>query len=419
MEKDIVITSSNYENNKSPLNCSCLVCDNEFTKSWNQLSKGQFCPSCKVNKDKVSKEYINKLVSSKGFEIVEFIKNDSKRGTVFTVKCPKNHEHETTYRDFINRLSKNSTTCDICRPYRIYEVNKNDPNEVLNNIKQWGYTVESGFEYINSSKVHTFTCQYGHDRKISYHSLERTPRCPECNGSPHKHTDEDIQNILKEFGLTYIGGYDGAGTKFKFICNCGEPTENTLKAIRKGIRCRKCNQHKRFTFDDVKEMFENEGYTLLETEYNNSKQQLKFICPKGHENSIILNTFLKGVRCRDCHFESIKGENSPHWNPELTDKERYERRKYPEYKEWRTKVYERDNYTCQCCGDNKGHNLVAHHLNSHDWAKSERTDVDNGLTLCDVCHTDYHNIYGYGDNTKEQFDEYLEELYSDNLSTPS
>jgi 5-methylcytosine-specific restriction endonuclease McrA len=82
-------------------------------------------------------------------------------------------------------------------------------------------------------------------------------------------------------------------------------------------------------------------------------------------------------------------------------------RKFKEYEYWRLAVYERDNYTCQCCGDSKGGNLNAHHLDSHDWAKDKRLDLDNAITLCVNCHTDFHMTYGYGNNTKEQFEEYM------------
>jgi len=67
------------------------------------------------------------------------------------------------------------------------------------------------------------------------------------------------------------------------------------------------------------------------------------------------------------------------------------------YSEWRLKVYQRDNYTCQCCGDDSGGNLNAHHLDGYNWCKEKRINVNNGITLCDKCHTkdkdSFHNIY--------------------------
>lgn len=104
----------------------------------------------------------------------------------------------------------------------------------------------------------------------------------------------------------------------------------------------------------------------------------------------------------------IKGEESPKWNPNLTDEERMIKRAYPEYTEWRTQVFERDKYTCQICGDNKGGNLVAHHLNGYHWDKKARVDINNGVTLCERCHNDFHSIYGYGDNNIFQFAQYQE-----------
>ena len=36
-----------------------------------------------------------------------------------------------------------------------------------------------------------------------------------------------------------------------------------------------------------------------------------------------------------------------------------------------------------------------------------RTDVNNGITLCKTCHKEFHDIYGYTNNTKEQLDMYI------------
>ena len=102
-----------------------------------------------------------------------------------------------------------------------------------------------------------------------------------------------------------------------------------------------------------------------------------------------------------------RGENHPHYNPNITQEEREQERSYSEYKDWRKEVYERDNYTCQCCGDNKGHNLNAHHIYGYTEHKDLRTDVDNAVTLCEDCHKRYHKQYGYTNNNYKDFRTFL------------
>lgn len=56
-----------------------------------------------------------------------------------------------------------------------------------------------------------------------------------------------------------------------------------------------------------------------------------------------------------------------------------------EGREWRRAVYERDNYTCQLCGE-RGGRLNADHILSYAAHPDKRWDVDNGRTLCVSCH---------------------------------
>lgn len=105
------------------------------------------------------------------------------------------------------------------------------------------------------------------------------------------------------------------------------------------------------------------------------------------------------------HSEETKRKMS---NPNLTDEDRQDKRNYPEYREWRTTVFKRDNYTCQVCGDNIGGNLVAHHIESYRANPKLRTTLSNGATTCENCHNNFHHQYGYGNNTRKQFEEFKE-----------
>lgn len=106
------------------------------------------------------------------------------------------------------------------------------------------------------------------------------------------------------------------------------------------------------------------------------------------------------------------GKDNPNYNPNKTDKER-ETQRYKlhgdDVKKWRVLVYKKDNYTCQCCGYNKGKILNAHHLDGYSWCKDKRFDVNNGVTLCKKCHMKFHHIYGVKNNTREQFNKFIKE----------
>lgn len=75
------------------------------------------------------------------------------------------------------------------------------------------------------------------------------------------------------------------------------------------------------------------------------------------------------------------------------------------YKDWRSKVFRRDNYTCQICGK-KGGRMAVHHKDAWHWCISRRYEINNGVTLCGGkkgCHMAFHKIYGKMYNTEEQF----------------
>lgn len=81
---------------------------------------------------------------------------------------------------------------------------------------------------------------------------------------------------------------------------------------------------------------------------------------------------------------SQMGERSHFWKGGITPINTAIRESI-EYEEWRTKVFERDNYTCQNCEQIGGY-LEADHIKPFSLYPDLRLDVDNGRTLCKLCH---------------------------------
>lgn len=145
---------------------------------------------------------------------------------------------------------------------------------------------------------------------------------------------------------------------------------------------------------------------------NNSNEKINIECDNCKQQiKVVYRVYFKHNHngkyyCNHCSSKVLmSGDKHWNWNSDRTEEDRQDRHNgnKAQINEWRKKVYDRDNYTCQHCHLSKSHHLIAHHLNGYDNYKEERFLVSNGITLCDECHKDFHHKYGYGNNTKKQF----------------
>jgi hypothetical protein len=155
-----------------------------------------------------------------------------------------------------------------------------------------------------------------------------------------------------------------------------------------------------------------------------TKETIAIIIEKNKKR--IHNKNCKCITCKAKRGElELRGKNNPNYgNHKFRGKKSHQYidgrtglhlliRKILEYNEWRKKVYERDNYTCQICGvAGNGKNLEAHHKKEFNIILNEFLqlysqfspiddketlvrlamtyapfwDIDNGQTLCEDCH---------------------------------
>lgn len=116
------------------------------------------------------------------------------------------------------------------------------------------------------------------------------------------------------------------------------------------------------------------------------------ICP-GCGGSFNNDKYYKTKYCsRECYGivrrNQFTGDRSPLWRGgKKNDNGQRER---TEYKEWRDKIFKRDNFTCTKCGK-MGGILNAHHLKKWYIFPDLRLNINNGVTLCKKCHTLLHS----------------------------
>ncbi len=271
-------------------------------------------------------------------------------------------------------------------------------------------------EYVNCKTKMKYICNCKREAEITLDTFKRGKRCKECAkeriAAKLRFSYEDVKEIFEKGGCILISKkYINNETKLEYECNCGRTAWISLSSFQRGRRCYKCGIKKiiikkRYTLEQVKKIFENGGCKLLETVYKGSKIKMEYICNCRRTAWITLSDFQSGRRCKKCAIERISGKNHYRYNFDLTEEEREIGRNYPEYDKWRKDVYERDNFTC-CITGKRGGDLVVHHLDSYDNNKELRIILSNGITISEEYHKLFHKIYGMGNNTREQFEEFL------------
>jgi len=122
---------------------------------------------------------------------------------------------------------------------------------------------------------------------------------------------------------------------------------------------------------------------------NRSKEHLKRLSDAQTGKSLSKET-------RKKIGDSERGANNSSWKGGITS---IMQRFYHsvEYAQWRTAVFQRDNFTCQKCGNHTSGNLNAHHiLPVRDWRDPQYSlNLMNGITLCKDCHRETFNGHEY------------------------
>ena len=100
-----------------------------------------------------------------------------------------------------------------------------------------------------------------------------------------------------------------------------------------------------------------------------------------------------------------KGEKSHLWKGGISVESKKIRAGI-DFRLWREAVFARDNWTCRKTGE-RGGKLHPHHIQNFSQYPELRFAIDNGITLSEEAHKEFHHLYGSKNNTKEQMNKFL------------
>jgi len=330
-------------------------------------------------------------------------------------------------------------------------------NEFLDRLYSFhGGKIALTGEYTKITDKMMFVCLVcGHQwlaRASAVASASQRQGCPICKLNKlrdcFKLNIEEVRRNIDAKGCKLIStDYVNAHTALKIQCNCGNIFSMTYNNFQSGQGCPKCsweraNKSKAKSMSEIISMLTEDNLELIcfPNGYYNRRSLMQTKCKKGHIVERSLASYYLHRGCPECTSERMselfRGENSPSWKGGITSIEFFLRNRLTQWKNDSKKFC---NYRCIFTGDRFG---AIHHLYSFNLIVSEAMenislDVRDqvslysneelesleqevlrlhyeypmGVCLRDDIHDLFHSLYGKGDNTPEQFDEFKSRWY--------
>ena len=175
----------------------------------------------------------------------------------------------------------------------------------------------------------------------------------------------------------------------------------------------------RYSIDDIKSKFLEKKFEFVDSHYDGANKKYKTRCIKHNTIQIVRAATIlytnSGLKC--CGEEKTRGENHHCWNSNISQEVRLKNYgRGNENRRWAYSVKRRDGNKCRICDSAKF--VCAHHIESFGSNKKLRDKISNGFSMCLEHHNDFHKKYGFGNNTKSQIHEFIENYKLQSRSLP-
>lgn len=292
--------------------------------------------------------------------------------------------------------------------------------------------------YVNSSSYLKCKCLIDNfEWNASWNMLQSHKGCPKC--ARKNLTLGQLKKELKVINPnveilsdTYIN------SKSYLQCKCvkdGHIWNITWNDLQHGYGCPVCSNNIRLTLEEVKERVksQNSNIEILSDVYNNQNSILKYKCLiDGYIWESTIGNLVNGSNCPKCAIKNISNSNNWNWHGGISIINNVMR---DFLTIWKKDSMRNSEYKCIITSDKFQH---IHHLYSFNLIMQEVIATTNiplkkyltdyttdeiksirdkcielhdkyGLGIClnAKTHSLFHSLYGKGDNTKEQFIEFV------------
>lgn len=128
--------------------------------------------------------------------------------------------------------------------------------------------------------------------------------------------EENLIAIFTEAKYTVINIYRKKNEIYvDFICPNNHSASISYSSFKRNRRCGTCYKNRHYSYEQVKELLEQDNYKIIDDVFINVKKTFRCLCPKGHICNIYLTHWLKGHRCRECGY-LISAEKNRSKNPD-------------------------------------------------------------------------------------------------------
>lgn len=372
-----------------------------------------------------------------GLRVLSFKKeNNNKKSNRFELIDRSGYKYSYDYSSIKNKLiSKEKLSIFVRNP----NINYNTENY---------FKVEKiDLKFIeripNTSNNTRIQCPNGHVSDIPFSRIvkKKSSSCPKCN--KRLITMDIIEEEFKDRGYSVLRNltkFNGAKTRVFYNCPKHGEKNISYDSFNSGVGCMDCGRIKttqalKFSYNDFMKDFkiiDNQNFYLLSTEddFINTRCQMVLKHKKcGHEFPLGVHNILKNrIYCPYCE---VFGENSRNWRGGITPLHKYLRGSIGE---WKRESGEKDSYKCIISNSN---NIAIHHIYSFNLILNEVIELTKlpiyqevssysdselellrnmcvelhnknplGVCLREDLHKEFHSMYGYGNNSIEQFQEF-------------